>query len=171
MVFDLDSGEGTDLSTCAEVAFYVKEVLGANGLACLPKVSGSTGLQLYAPLNAKVSYAQTRSFAQATAKVLQKRYPRLVISEMAKNLRHGKVFIDWSQNSDFKTTVGVYSLRASNNEPFVSAPVSWKELEELRDGRDIAAFRFSPEAFIRRAEAKGDLFASLLTLKQAVPRR
>jgi bifunctional non-homologous end joining protein LigD len=102
MVFDLDPGEGANLVTSATVAFYLRELLDANGLQCLPKVSGSKGLQLYVPLNTKVSYAQTRSFAQGAAQLLEKRHPQLVVSEMAKNLRNGKVFIDWSQNSDFQ---------------------------------------------------------------------
>jgi bifunctional non-homologous end joining protein LigD len=133
MVFDLDPGEGANLATCAEASFYLKDLLAANGLECLPKVSGSKGLQLYVPLNTKVTHTQTRLFAQSVAKALEKRHPKLVVSEMAKNLRHAKVFIDWSQNSDFKTTIGVYSLRANNDEPFVSTPVSWKELTDLRD--------------------------------------
>ena len=170
MVFDLDPGEGADLATCAEVGFYLQSLLAANGLECLPKVSGSKGLQLYVPLNTKVTYERTRSFAHAAAKALETRHPKLVVSEMAKNLRADKVFIDWSQNSDFKTTVGVYSLRAKNEQPFVSTPVSWDELSRLRDDGDVAALRFTPDAVIKRAESDGDLFAPLLTLKQRLPK-
>ncbi len=169
MVFDLDPGEGADLVTCARVAFYLRELLDANGLQCLPKVSGSKGLQLYVPLNTKVSYAQTRAFAQGAAQLLEKRHPKLIVSEMAKNLRHGKVFIDWSQNSDFKTTIGVYSLRANNDEPFVSAPVSWEELAAAKEREDGASLHFAPDVAIKRAESAGDLFAPLLALKQTLP--
>jgi bifunctional non-homologous end joining protein LigD len=170
MVFDLDPGEGADLVTCATVAFYLRDLLDANGLKCLPKVSGSKGLQLYVPLNTKVSYAQTRSFAQEVARSLEKRHPKLIVSEMAKNLRHGKVFIDWSQNSDFKTTIGVYSLRANNDEPFVSAPVSWDELALVKERGNAGSLRFAPEAAVKRAEALGDLFAPLLELRQTLPK-
>lgn len=158
MVFDLDPGEGANPATCAEVAFYLKTSLEANGLESFTKVSGSKELQLYVPRNTRVDYAQTRAFAHAAAQVLEKQLPKLIISDMAKHLRSGKVFIDWSQNSDFKTTIGVYSLRANNDEPFVSAPASWDELERLRDSRDPAARRFTPDAVIKRAEGKGDLF-------------
>ena len=82
----------------------------------MPKVSGSKGLQLYVPLNTKNDYAHTRSFAQGAAQALAKQHPKLIVADMAKNLRGGKVFIDWSQNSDFKTTIGVYSLRANSDE-------------------------------------------------------
>src|ERR1700722_10356700 len=168
MVFD--PGEGANLITCIAVAFYLRDLLDANGLQCLPKVSGSKGLQLYGPLNTKVSYAQTRSFAQAAARILEKRHPKLILSEMAKNLRQGKVFIDWSQNSDFKTTIGVYSLRANNDEPFVSAPVSWDELALVKDLGDAASLRFAPDAAVKRVESAGDLFAPLLELKQPLPK-
>ena len=127
MVFDLDPGEGADLVSCAAVAFYLREVLDANGLQSLPKVSGSKGLQTLRSAQHKNagSYALTRAFwRKAAAQLLEKRHPKLIVSEMAKNLRHGKVFIDWSQKFDFKTTIGVYSLRANNDEPFVSSPVS-----------------------------------------------
>jgi bifunctional non-homologous end joining protein LigD len=170
MVFDLDPGEGADLVTCATVAFYLRELLDANGLQCLPKVSGSKGLQLYVPLNTKISYALTRAFAQGAAQLLEKRHPKLIVSEMAKNLRHGKVFIDWSQNSDFKTTIGVYSLRANNDEPFVSSPVSWDELALVKERGDAASLRFAPDAAVKRAASAGDLFAPLLAFKQTLPK-
>jgi bifunctional non-homologous end joining protein LigD len=169
MVFDLDPGEGTNLVTCAEIAFALKSLLESNGLESFAKVSGSKGLQLYVPLNTKTSYAQTRSFAQEAAVALERQMPKGVVSEMAKSLRRGKVFIDWSQNSDFKTTVGVYSLRAKADEPFVSMPVTWDELATLQDARDPAKLRFGPQAALKRLEAEGDLFASLLTVKQTLP--
>jgi ATP-dependent DNA ligase len=89
---------------------------------------------------------------------------------MAKNLRHGKIFIDWSQNSDFKTTIGVYSLRANNDVPFVSAPVSWDELALVRDKGDAASLRFAPDAAIKRPESAGDLFAPMLDMEQTLPK-
>jgi bifunctional non-homologous end joining protein LigD len=103
MVFDLDPGEGTTLAGCAEIAFSLKSLLENNGLQPFPKVSGSKGLQLYVPLNTATSYTRTRSFAQAAAVALERQDPKRVVSEMAKSLRQGKIFIDWSQNSDFKT--------------------------------------------------------------------
>jgi bifunctional non-homologous end joining protein LigD len=170
MVFDLDPGEGTSLVTCAEVGFSLKALLEANGLECFAKISGSKGLQIYVPLNTKVTYERTRSFAQSVAVALERQNPKLVVSEMARTLRHGKIFIDWSQNSDFKTMIGVYSLRAKGDEPFVSVPVAWDELAELRRNGDAKARCFLPEAALKRAEGKGDLFAPLLSLKQSLPR-
>jgi hypothetical protein len=89
---------------------------------------------------------------------------------MAKHLRAGKVFIDWSQNSDFKTTIGVYSLRAKNEMPLVSAPVTWDELQTVQKNGDVNILRLSPDATLARLERAGDLFAPLLKLKQILPK-
>jgi bifunctional non-homologous end joining protein LigD len=171
IVFDLDPGEGTTLVTCAEIGFSLNALLKANGLECFAKVSGSKGLQVYVPLNTKTTYERTRSFAQSVAVALERQHPKQVVSEMAKNLRHGKIFIDWSQNSDFKTTIGVYSLRAKGEQPYVSAPVTWDELADMRHRGDPTALCFLPDAALKRAETKGDLFSPLLELKQALPKQ
>jgi bifunctional non-homologous end joining protein LigD len=169
VVFDLDPGEGADLSSCARVALLVRETLAGAGVDCFAKVSGSKGLQVYAPLNTKVTYEQTRSFAQSVAQKLEKQHPALIVSAMAKERRASKVFIDWGQNADFKTTIGVYSLRAKNDVPYVSAPVTWEELESLHKRNDEDSLRFTPEALLKRVEEIGDLFAPLLTLRQHLP--
>lgn len=170
VVFDLDPGEGTDLLTCAEVAFLLKDLLERLGLEALPKVSGSKGLQIYAPLNTPTTYASTQPFARAVAALLTREQPNLIIAEMAKSQRANKVFIDWSQNSDFKTTVGVYSLRAKRGHPFVSLPVRWDELETALRKRRTDDLYFQPEAALKRLSEVGDLFAPVLTLKQRLPK-
>jgi bifunctional non-homologous end joining protein LigD len=169
VVFDLDPGEGTDLLTCAEVAFLLRNVLRRLGLEAIPKVSGSKGLQVYVPLNTAVSYAATQPFARALADLLTKEHPNLIVAEMAKSQRPKKVFIDWSQNSDFKTTVGVYSLRAKRDRPFASLPVGWDELERALKSRKGDALFFEPEAALTRLSEVGDLFAPVLQLKQSLP--
>jgi bifunctional non-homologous end joining protein LigD len=169
VAFDLDPGEGADLLTCATVAFRLKEVFDAAGLASFAKVSGSKGMQIYVPLNTAVSYEKTQPFAHGLAERLEREMPELVVSEMAKVKRAGKVFIDWSQNSDFKTTVSVYSLRAKRAEPYVSMPVTWQELKRVLDRRDAAPLNFSPDAAFARLEKTGDLWADVLTLKQKLP--
>src|SRR5689334_9598368 len=170
VAFDLDPGEGTDVLTCVTVAFWLKEVFDAQGLESFAKVSGSKGMQVYVPLNTAVTYAQTQPFARGVAQRLGREHPELVISEMAKAKRHGKVFIDWSQNSDFKTTVAVYSLRAKRSEPYVSMPVTWDELRRAVRRGDIASLTFDPEAALARLAKVGDLWAEVLTRKQKLPR-
>lgn len=171
VVFDLDPGVGADLLTCARVALHLKAILDPLGLIALPKVSGSKGLQLYVPLNTPVPYAATSIFAKAVAELLKQQFPDLVVSEMSKDLRRGKVFIDWSQNGSSKTTVCVYSLRGKRDEPYVSMPVTWRELSEALKRRSEKSLFFSPADALRRLAKRGDLFAPVLTLKQSLPRR
>lgn len=168
IVFDLDPGEGMDLISCAEVAFLLRSVLEKIDLVSFPKVSGSKGLQLYVPLNTPVTYEETRTAAQAIAQLLAVQNPKLIVADMAKQLRRKKVFIDWSQNSDFKTTIGVYSLRTKHNVPYASVPVTWQELEELLKKRDTDQLRFEATNLPERLEKLGDLFAPLLTTRQTL---
>ncbi len=171
IVFDLDPGEGTNILQCAEVAFLLREVLEKLRLKSFPKVSGSKGIQLYVPLNASVTYAATQPLARAIAQWLEKTYPDRVVADMAKNLRLGKVFIDWSQNADHKTTVGVYSLRAKRPRPYVSIPVRWQELTKAVRKADPGLLDFLPAEALHRWKRNGDLFAPVLKLKQQFPRQ
>ncbi|HEV2804752.1 MAG TPA: non-homologous end-joining DNA ligase [Chthoniobacterales bacterium] len=166
VVFDLDPGEGAGLAECIEVAFLLRDVLTKLRLQSFPKVSGSKGLQLYVPLNTPASYDPAQLFAKTIAELLEREHPALVVADMAKNLRHKKVFIDWSQNADHKTTVGVYSLRAKRDRPFVSMPVKWSELQKPK----VEALQFEPAVALQRLKKLGDLFAPVLKLKQKLPR-
>ncbi len=124
------------------------------------------GLQIYVPLNTAVTYERTKAFAHAVAQALEKQFPDKVTSRMQKKLRGGKVFVDWSQNDDKKTTVNVYSLRAKEH-PTVSTPVTWDEVEKAWKRKK--ALSFESGDVIRRVEKMGDLFAPVLTLKQKLP--
>jgi bifunctional non-homologous end joining protein LigD len=169
MVFDLDPGEGADILNCAQVAFWLKAKLAALKLECFPKTSGSKGLQLYAPLNTPVTFAETKAVARRLGDELVVEHPDAVVTKMLKTLRRKKVLIDWSQNDAYKTTVCVYSLRATPR-PQVSTPLSWPELERLWKRGDADAFRFSPDDVRKRVERHGDLFEPVLTLKQKLPK-
>lgn len=169
VAFDLDPGEGADIFTCAEVAFLLREVFDGLGLESFPKVSGSKGVQLYVPLNTAVGYEATQPFAKSIAELLAGRHPKLIVSEMPKALRKGRVMIDWSQNSRSKTTVAAYSLRGKRDEPFVSVPLTWKELERAHARKDRDALYFTPGDTLRRLKKGGDPFAPVLTLQQRLP--
>ena len=165
MVFDLDPGEGADVLNCAQVAFWLREKLAARKLEAFPKTSGSKGLQVYVPLNTAVTYEQTKAAARHLADQLLAEHPDAVVVKMLKTLRRGKVLIDWSQNDAYKTTICVYSLRATPK-PQVSTPLKWTELEKLWKKGKPEAFRFSPDDVLARVKKHGDLFAPVLTLKQ-----
>ena len=138
LVVDLDPGAPAGLAECAEVAGLVRERLAADGLETYPVTSGSKGLQLYAPISGRQGADVVRSYAHEMAKELEAAAPRLVVSRMAKAVRGGKVFIDWSQNDEAKTTITPYSLRGLDR-PFVAAPRTWDELEEPGSLRQLVA--------------------------------
>ncbi len=167
IVFDLDPGEGNNVVSAAKVAFLLRDILSRAGLQTFPKLSGSKGVQVYAPLNTRVTYEQTQPYARALADRLAREHPDQIVSAMAKHLRTNKVFIDWSQNSDFKTTVGVYSLRAKRERPFVSLPLTWEELDDMVRHNQPDRFCLSPGEALKRFEKVGDLFEPVLTLKQS----
>ena len=123
---------------------------------------------MYVPLNVKVSYDETKPFAHAVAQVLERADPDLIVSRMAKNLRKGKVLVDWSQNDQHKTTVSVYALRARAH-PTVSTPVEWKEVERALKREDQDVLRFEAADVLRRVKRRGDLFEPVLKLKQKLP--
>jgi bifunctional non-homologous end joining protein LigD len=170
VVFDLDPGEPATILHSAQVGMLLRSLLKQLGLKSFAKVSGSKGIQVYVPLNSSTNYEITQQFARGIADAMEKHHPNLVVADMAKVRRPGKVFIDWSQNSDFKTTVAVYSLRAKREKPFVSMPVSWDELETVVKQKRPEALYLEPEVALARLEKLGDLFAPVLTRTQELPR-
>jgi len=169
VVFDLDPGAPADLVSCCEVALILHDLFARLHLQSFAKTSGSKGLQLYVPLNSGATYGETKPFSRAVAEALAARRPELVVSNMKKSLRAGKVLLDWSQNDPHKTTVCVYSLRARER-PTVSMPVTWPEVRRCLRARDPSLLSFEADAALRRVEKRGDLFAPLLGLKQELPR-
>jgi bifunctional non-homologous end joining protein LigD len=168
VVFDLDPGEGVGLRECAQVALWVRHALADLGLSSFVKTSGAKGLQVYVPINCEVTYGETKRFAHLVAETLEQVHPQEVVSRMATKLRRGKVFIDWSQNDQHKTTVGVYSLRARTR-PTVSTPLDWPEVERAVKRNDMGRLVFDAEQVLRRCRRKGDLFEPVLYLRQELP--
>jgi bifunctional non-homologous end joining protein LigD len=168
IVFDLDPGPPADIVQCCEVGLWVRDIFKQLGLESFAKTSGSKGLQIYIPLNTKTAYDQTKPFAHAIARMLEEQHPGKVVSDMKKSLRVGKVFVDWSQNDDHKTTVNVYSLRAKDH-PTVSTPVSWVEVEQCFKKKDAEMLVFRSDQVLERVNKMGDIFEPVLKLKQKLP--
>jgi bifunctional non-homologous end joining protein LigD len=168
IVFDLDPGPPANILQCAQVGLWVREIFDHFGLRSFPKTSGSKGLQIYIPLNSKTGYEQTKSFAHAVARLLEQEHPELVVSDMKKAVRTNKVFVDWSQNDEHKTTISVYSLRAREH-PTVSTPVAWDEVEQALKKKDAGRLVFEAKDVLARVEKMGDLFEPVLKLKQKLP--
>jgi len=169
MVFDLDPGPPADIVQCCQVGIWLRDLLWEIKLESFAKTSGSKGLQLYVPLNTPASFDETKSLSRALAEHLEREHSDLVVSKMLKALRTGKVLVDWSQNDEHKTTVCVYSLRAKD-EPTVSTPVTWDEVEACLKKKKGEMLTFRSDEVIARVERMGDLFAPTEKLKQKLPK-
>lgn len=168
MVFDLDPGPGADVLTCAEVAIWLREALEMLGLKSWIKTSGSKGLQQYVPLAGTQSYDVTKPFSLALAQVIERQHPDRVVTTQDKSVRPNRVLIDWSQNTSFKTTVSVYSLRARPR-PTASTPVTWDEVTGALESGDPGMLAFEAGDVLERVEHLGDLMAPLVEGDQELP--
>lgn len=168
MVLDLDPGAPAGLPECAAVAVLLRDRLADDGVAAYPKTSGRKGMQLCCPISGGQDAEAVAGYARRIAQELETLLPAAVTARMRRDLRPGRVFIDWSQNNAAKTTVTPYSLRAQP-EPTVSAPLRWQEVESVATG-ERPARQFGPAEVLRRVEAHGDLLADLLTPGPELPR-
>ena len=168
IAFDLDPGPPATIVECARVALLLREAFLRLGLEAFPKTSGSKGMQIYVPLNTPATYTETKGFALGLAQLLERQLPELVVSDMRKVLRAGKVLVDWSQNDEHKTTVGPYSLRA-RPQPTVSTPITWEEVEAVTVSGDPDDLVFTSDDVLARVATHGDLFAPVASLAQALP--
>jgi bifunctional non-homologous end joining protein LigD len=170
MVFDLDPGAPADIVQCCQVGLWLRDLLAKMKLKSWAKTSGSKGLQVYVPLNTPVTYDDTKGVSRSLAQYLEHEHPDLVTSNMSKAVRKGKVFVDWSQNDEHKTTIGVYSLRAKE-EPTVSTPVTWNEVNNCLKKNNPDLLKFRSDQVLARVEKHGDLFEPIEKLKQKLPKK
>src|SRR5467141_4409631 len=170
MVFDLDPGVPADIVQCCQVGLWLRDLLGKMKLQSFAKTSGSKGLQVYVPLNTSVTYDQTKDLSRSLAQYLEREHADRVTSNMSKAVRKGKVFVDWSQNDEHKTTICVYSLRAKE-EPTVSTPVTWDEIANCLKKKKADLLKFRSDKTLERVKKMGDLFAPVEKLKQKLPKK
>ena len=170
MVFDLDPGVPANIVQCCQVGLWLRDLLSKMKLKSWAKTSGSKGLQVYVPLNSAVTYGETKGLSRSLAQHLEHDHPDFVTSNMSKAVRKGKVFVDWSQNDEHKTTICVYSLRAKE-EPTVSTPVTWNEVENCLKNKNADLLKFRSDQTLARVEKRGDLFEPVENLKQKLPKK
>src|ERR1700719_4437756 len=170
MVFDLDPGAPADIVQCCQVGLWLRDLLSKMKMKSFAKTSGSKGLQVYVPLNTPVTFDQTKDLSRALAQHLEGEHGDLVTSNMSKSIRKGKVFVDWSQNDEHKTTICVYSLRAKE-EPTVSTPVTWDEIASCLKRKKADLLKFRSDKTLERVEKLGDLFAPVENLKQKLAKK
>lgn len=162
VIFDLDPEPPVGIADCARVALALRDELARRGLAAAVKTSGAAGIHVLVPLNSPHSYERTKAFARELAERLAARHAGVVARASRRAGRAGTVLVDWAQNSERRTTVAPYSLRATQH-PSVSTPLSWEEVERLDAGA-----RFDPETVLARLERDGDRFAATLTTVQSL---
>ncbi|BBH65750.1 hypothetical protein ACTI_24350 [Actinoplanes sp. OR16] len=167
MVVDLDPGAPAGLKECCAVAVLMRDRLADDGIAAYPKTSGKKGMQLCCPISGTRSAEVVSSYAKKVAEELAAMVPGSITAKMAKAVRPGKVFIDWSQNAAAKTTVTPYSLRAGER-PTASTPLTWDEVIAMATG-EAEARQFGPDEVLARVEQHGDLLADLLRNGNVVP--
>jgi len=169
LVFDLDPGPPATIVECCRIGLMLRDMFRDHGLESYAKTSGSKGLQLYVPLNTKVGYNETKVVSKGIAQDFEAKHPDLAVHKQLKELRTGRVLIDWSQNDQYKTTVNVYSLRARKR-PTVSTPVTWDEVEKAFQAKDPELLVFDSDQVLKRVEKLGDLFEPVVKKKQKLPR-
>src|SRR5712691_11369704 len=170
MVFDLDPGAPADIVQCCQVGLWLRDLLAKMKLKSFAKTSGLKGLQIYVPFNTPATFDQTKDLSRSLALHLEEEHVDFVTSNMSKSVRKGKVFVDWSQNDEHKTTICVYSLRA-REEPTVSTPVTWDEVANCLKKKKADLLKFRADKVLARVEKMGDLFAPVEELKQKLPKK
>jgi bifunctional non-homologous end joining protein LigD len=165
MAFDLDPGPGANVIHCCEVALRLRELFEARGVEAYPKTSGSKGLQVFLPVNTDVRYEFTKPTARRIAEILENQTPQAVVSRMARAARTGRVLVDWSQNTEHKSMVCVYSVRAKER-PTVSTPLEWEDVESAVDHGRPEELVFEMGDVLERVAQRGDLFAPVLSQRQ-----
>ena len=167
LVVDLDPGAPAGLRECCAVAVLMRDRLADDGVAAYPKTSGKKGMQLCCPISGQQSAEVVSGYAKAVAEELASMVPGSITAKMAKAVRPGKIFIDWSQNAAAKTTVTPYSLRAQE-QPTASTPLTWDEVEAVGTGAEPAR-QFGAAEVLARVEQHGDLMSPLLTPGPELP--
>jgi bifunctional non-homologous end joining protein LigD len=164
LVFDLDPGPDTTVVECCRIAERLHDILLADGLTPVAKTSGAKGMQLYAGIETGHA-GHPSDYAKALAERLAAQTPDLAVAKMAKNLRRGRVFVDWSQNNPAKTTIAPYSLRGRDR-PTVSTPVTWDEVRACRRPADLT---FTADDVLDRVATGPDLFAPVTGSRVTLP--
>ncbi|MCA2214526.1 non-homologous end-joining DNA ligase [Jidongwangia harbinensis] len=167
MVVDLDPGAPAGLKECCGVAVLMRDRLATDGIAAYPKTSGKKGMQLCCPIAGEQDAEYVSGYARKVAEELAAMVPKSITAKMAKNLRPGKIFIDWSQNNAAKTTVAPYSLRAQSS-PTASTPLTWPEVEAIATGEEPAR-QYGAGEVLDRVSEHGDLLEDLLSPGPRLP--
>lgn len=156
-VIDLDPSKGNTFEEVITVAQAAKEVLDMAKIKGFCKTSGSSGLHIYIPLNAKYTYEEARDFTKLLCYFIEQKVPKLTSMVRAVKDRKGKIYLDYLQNRRGQTIASAYCVRPKPGAP-VSAPLEW---EEVKTGLKILDFNI--KNMQARVQEKGELFAEVLS--------
>jgi bifunctional non-homologous end joining protein LigD len=165
LVFDLDPGEPATMRDACGVGLWLRDALDRQGLSSFPKTSGAKGLHVYVPLHTPVTFAETKAYSRTMASFLARQHPDVVVDRQARDLRRGRVLVDWLQNDAYRSMIAPYSLRATRR-PRLSTPVTWVDVDRAARAQADDPLSFTPEAVLDRVEGGGDAFVPVLHMEQ-----
>lgn len=131
MVFDFDPDEKLSLETLRLGVKYLKEILDNLNLKAFLKTSGGKGYHVVIPFRTKITWKKFYKISEDIANILVNTYPDIFTTNIRKNNRHNKIFIDYLRNQKSATSVAPYSIRLKKNAP-ISMPISWQELDKIK---------------------------------------
>lgn len=161
IVIDLDPNPPTGFTEARRIAFVVREVLDNMGLVGYPKLSGATGIHVYVPVVPSFPFSVTARLAGFVGQVVSRLLPKQATNERTVSARGARVYVDHLQNLPGQTIAAPYSVRPRPGAP-VSVPVTWAELSDCRP--EDFHIKNVPD----RVRRRGDLFAGVLSDKQAI---
>lgn len=130
LVFDLDPDENLSIKKVREGVKNLKEILDNLKLKSYLKTSGGKGYHIYVPLQL-TSWKKCEKIAKDIVDLMILNYPNKYTSNIRKEKRNNKIFIDYFRNKLGATSVCPYSLRLKNNAT-VSCPIYWEELDTIK---------------------------------------
>ena len=154
-IIDLDPSENT-FDQVIEAANVTKQILESMGITSYPKTSGSTGIHIYIPMDAKYTYEQSKEFARIIATLVQREIPQYTSIDRIVKARKGKMYIDFLQNRAQATVAAPYSVRPKPGAT-VSMPLHWDEVK-----KGLKMSNFTIYNALERIKSAGDIFKPVL---------
>lgn len=165
LVFDLDPGPGVRWDAIVEAARRLRDLLVGVGLESFVRTTGGKGLHVVCPIRRRTSWDDAKAFAHTVAERLREEFPDRFVTNVRKNLRHGKILVDYLRNARGATAVASYSARARPGAP-VAANLSWSELDTV-----LSSNAYTVDSLPRRLSAlRSDPWERLFEVRQSITR-
>jgi DNA ligase D len=136
IIFDLDPGDGIDWRAIVSAAVHVKGEIEKLGLVPFVKTSGGKGLHITVPVRPKLGWKQIHERTGQIASALAASARDTFTTNMGKEHRRNRIFIDFHRNVRGATAAAPFSLRARTNLP-ASTPLAWADLASIDAPQDL----------------------------------